>query len=82
LSGQAFQLVALTLGDKAHAEIAKDIGAHPFALGKLAPYAKRKGRSGVRDILRSFAKADAGMKTSAGEPWLLVEKALLEVANH
>lgn len=82
LSGQAFQLAALALGDKTHADIAKDIGAHPFALGKLAPYAKRKGRSGARDVLRSFTKADAGMKTSVGEPWLLVEKALLEVASH
>lgn len=80
LTGQAFQLAALALGDAPHATIAKDIGAHPFALGKLAPYARQKGRTGVKNIVQSFVKADEGMKTSGGEPWVLIEKALLEVA--
>lgn len=80
LSGQVFQLAALALGDKTSAEVAKDIGAHPFAVSKIAPYVKKRGRDGVRSIVESFAEADHGMKTSAADPWLLVERALIKTA--
>ncbi len=80
LSGQVFQLAALVTSDRAVAEVAKDIGAHPFAVGKLASYAKKLKRAGVRHIVEDFAEADHGMKTSAADPWLLVERALLKTA--
>ena len=81
LSGQVFQLAALALSDKTSAEVAKDIGAHPFAVGKMAPYIKKLGRGGVRSIVESFAEADHGMKTSAADPWLLIERALVKTAT-
>jgi DNA polymerase III delta subunit len=80
LSGQAFQLAALSVSEKPSAEVAKDLGAHPFALSKLAPHAKKLGKGGARKVITIFAEADSGMKTSAGDPWLLLERALIKVA--
>jgi DNA polymerase-3 subunit delta len=82
LSGQAFQLAALAVaGDKPSAEVAKDLGVHPYGLGKLTTYARSLGRSGAKKVIAAFAEADAGMKTSATEPWLLIERALIKVAS-
>jgi len=81
LSGQAFQLAALSVADKPTAEVAKEIGAHPFALSKLASHAGRYGKSGARKIIAAFAECDEAMKTSSGEPWLLIERSLIKVAS-
>lgn len=80
LSGQAFQLAALATSDESSGQVASDIGAHPFALSKLSRHAKQLGRSGTKNIIASFAHADSNMKSSTGEPWLLIERALIEVA--
>lgn len=80
LSGQAFQLAALALSDKPSGEVAKDIGAHPFVVSKLAPVAKKRGRSGARKIIAAFTEADDSMKTSAIDPWVAIERALLNIA--
>ena len=79
LSGQVFQLVALTLGEKPSGEVAKDIGVHPYALSQLEPSAKRLGRAKVKKIIDIFAQADADMKSLGVEPWILLERALLKV---
>jgi DNA polymerase-3 subunit delta len=81
LGTQVFQLGVLAVSDRASAVVAKDFGAHPFALSKLAPHAKRLGRGGVRKIVAAMAEADRGMKTSVGEPWLLIERALVKIAT-
>jgi DNA polymerase III subunit delta len=82
LSGQAFQLAALTAaGDKPSAEVAKDLGVHPYGLGKLTTYARKLGRPGAKKVIVAFAEADAGMKSSATEPWLLIERALIKTAT-
>lgn len=80
LSGQAFQVRALTLADKPSGEVAKDIGAHPYAVSKLVSYAKKLDKVGGGRVIAAFAEADTGMKTSAADPWLLIERALLRVA--
>lgn len=80
LSGQAFQLAALSVAD-GDANVAKDVAAHPFALSKLAPYAKKYGHLGGKKVIAAFAQADSGMKNSVGEPWLLIERALLKVVQ-
>ncbi len=80
LSGQVFQLAALAVADKLAAEVAKDIGAHPYALGKLAPHAKRLGRTGARKLVAIFADADTAMKSTSTDPWLLIEEALVKTA--
>lgn len=81
LSGQVFQLAALAVTDKPAAEVAKDIGAHPFALSKLTSQAQRLGQGGTRRIIAVFAECDDAMKTSGGEPWLLIERALIKIAT-
>lgn len=80
LSGQAVQLAVLAISDKPSAEVAKDMGVHPYALSKLAPAAKKLGRSGAKKVVTAFAEADTVAKTSATDPWLLVERALIKVA--
>lgn len=81
LSGQVFQLAALAVADKPAAAVASDIGAHPYALGKLAPHAKKAGQNSVRKIVKYFADADSAMKSSATDPWLLIEEALIKTAT-
>lgn len=81
LSGQAFQLLALASTDKPSGDVAKEIGAHPFVLSKLSSYAKKRGTSGAKMIIIAFAEADEKMKTSVAEPWLLIEQALMKVAQ-
>ncbi len=78
LAGQAFQLAALAVADKPSGEVAKDIGAHPYALGKLAPHAKKLGRIGTKKIVQIFAGTDTAMKSTSAEPWLLIEDALIK----
>jgi len=80
LSSQAFQLAAVSTAgtdDKP----AKDLGIHPYVIGKLKQTAKRTSRSRVRKIVDLFAIADDDMKVSKADPWILIEKALLEVAT-
>ena len=80
LSGQAFQLAVLAVardGDDA----AKDIGAHPFVLSKLRPYATKLGVRKAGEVVTVFAEADEAMKTTSIDPWLAIEKALLKVAQ-
>ncbi len=81
MSTQAFQLLALGIGEKTPTEVAKDLGAHPFALSKLSPHAKRLGVAGTKKVFAAMVEADAAMKTSAADPWLLIERALIKVAT-
>lgn len=81
LSGQAMQLVTLAVSDKQSGEVAKDIGAHPFVLSKLTPYARELSRSDAQRIIAAFDEADEAMKTSAIDPWVAIERALLKVAQ-
>ena len=77
LSGQAFQLAALGV---AHTDdnVAKDFGIHPYAVSRLRPYAKQRH---ARETIEIFCEADETMKTSAVDPWLVIEQALLKVAT-
>lgn len=80
LSSQVFQLAALAVSDKPGSEVAKDIGAHPFALSKLSPYATTVGRAGAKRIVTRFADADTAMKTTAVDPWIQIERALIDIS--
>jgi DNA polymerase III delta subunit len=80
LSSQAFQLAAVASAGQ-HDNPSKDFAIHPYVAQKLARHGKRLGARGASRILAGFAKADADMKLSKGDPWLLIERALLEVAE-
>ncbi len=80
LSGQAFQLVALAVAAPDDL-VAKDLGVSPYVLTKLTSAAKKLSRTGARKVITSFAKADDDLKLSRADPWLLIERALLQLAR-
>ncbi len=81
LNSQALQLVALAASDQPSEAVARDIGAHPFVMKKLAPYARKRGLKGAKEIIEVLAQADVDMKSLGADPWLLVERALLKIAQ-
>ena len=81
LASQAFQLATLSVATKPTNEVASDIGAHPYALSKLAPHAKRLGRKESSRVVTYLATTDAEMKSSPVDRWTLVESALLKIAQ-
>lgn len=78
LSSQAFQLAAVASAGEGD-NPAKDFGIHPYVASKLTRYARKLGKTGASQILKAFAKTDADMKISRGDPWLLIERALLQL---
>jgi len=80
LSSQAFQLAGVANASAGDSP-SKDLAIHPYVASKLERHAKKYGRTGVSRILRAFAQADADMKLSKGDPWLLIEQALLKTAQ-
>ncbi len=78
LSVQAFQFAVVASASKPLAEVAKELSIHPFALTKLASYTKKQDAT---RIVEALADADIAMKTSASDPWLLIERALLKIAT-
>lgn len=80
LTSQALTLAAVTYADD-DAHPAKDFAAHPFVVSKLARHGKRLGKARVGRIVEAFARTDADMKRSKAEPWLLVERVLIETAQ-
>lgn len=79
LSGQAFQLATLAVSEPSNS-VAKDLGVKPYVISKLASAAKKLGRSGARKVIAAFAQADDDMKLSRAEPWLLIERALMQLS--
>jgi DNA polymerase III delta subunit len=79
LSSQAFQLAAVASAGPTD-NPAKEFGIHPYVAGKLSRHGNRLGARGSARILAAFAQTDADMKRSRGEPWLLIERTLLETA--
>lgn len=80
LTSQALTLAAVTYaGDDDNP--AKDFAIHPFVASKLTKHGKKLGKAKVGRIVELFAKTDADMKRSKAEPWLLIERTLLEVAS-
>lgn len=75
LSSQVFQLAAVAYAGEGE-NPAKDMGIHPYVATKLSRHAKKVGKSGAGRMIKTFAQADADMKLSKADPWLLIEKAL------
>lgn len=80
LSSQAFQLATVVSATKSD-NVAKDFGIHPYVVQKLTPIAKRIGKSGASKIIGIFTELDDDIKLSRADPWLLVERALIKIAN-
>ncbi len=80
LTSQAMALAAVTCAGNDDAP-AKDFAIHPFVASKMSRHARSLGRARVAYIVELFAKTDADMKRSRGEPWLLIEKLLVTIGQ-
>lgn len=80
LASQATNIAALVLAQAPSAQVAADIGAHPYALGQLSELARRTSPGRIRFVIHSLAHADEQLKSSRGEAWELIEKSLVEIA--
>lgn len=84
ISTQIFNLVALKVGKdigKTTAEIAKEIGANAWALGKMENFAQNLNESQLSEIVSKFTQVDEIIKTESVDPWNLVESTILEIAS-
>lgn len=81
LSSQVFQLAVVSVADTPPATIAGDLGVHPFVISKLTPFSQSLGKANIKAIVHIFADGDRELKTSAADPWLLIERALLNTAK-
>lgn len=80
LSSQVMTLAAITYATPDDTP-AKDFAIHPFVVSKMQRHAKRLGKARVGHIVETFALADADLKRSKAAPWVLLEKALLNVST-
>ena len=84
ISTQIFNLGALKIGKnigKTTAEIAKEIGANAWALGKMENFAQNLNESQLAEIVSKFTQVDEIIKTKSVDPWNLVESTILEIAS-
>ena len=81
LSSQIFQLLTLASSDKSPSEVAGDLGVHPYPLQKLNGLAKQVNQTQRQKIAHILAECDDKLKRSGAEPWLLIEQALIKLAN-
>lgn len=82
LSSQLLQLAALAYQKEVSpGEVAKQIGAPPFVLTKLRPFAQRLSEHEMTAMLELAAGTDMKMKSVAIDPWLLVEELLIKITR-
>ncbi|PID32636.1 hypothetical protein CR956_01430 [Candidatus Saccharibacteria bacterium] len=84
LCSQMVNLVALKLGNKSgvsDAQIAKDIGANPFALSQLKPLAQKLPETNLKVAFKTIADMDTAIKTGQLEPWEAIETSLIKIAH-
>lgn len=81
LSTQAVQLVTVFAAEAGN-DPSKDFGIHPFVATKLRAYAKKLSRTDIHRLLSSLTQADKDMKQSRADPWIIIEKSLMNVAYH
>jgi DNA polymerase-3 subunit delta len=82
LSSQVFALLALvSAGSKRPADIASDMGLHPFVVSKLVSVSKQLGRPRVNVLVDKLAQCDIRIKTSGVDPWHQLRITLLSLCH-
>ncbi len=79
LSSQAFQLLVASVAEKTD-NMQKDFALHPFVASRLGLLAKKVGSKNASKIIDVFVRADDDMKISKADPWLIIEKALMQAS--
>jgi DNA polymerase III delta subunit len=81
LVSQVANLAALSFSDKPSAEVAKELGTHPFVVKQLEKYRKDFSKAEMRALIEKFVKTDKAMKLSSPQNvWLLIEQLILQIA--
>lgn len=80
VSSQAIQVAAFALADPKD-NPAKDFAVSPYSASNYQNVGRRAGKAGVHKLVTALAEADADIKLSKAEPWLLIERALLSVSH-
>lgn len=80
LSSQVFQLSAVSSANQSD-KPSSDFGIHPFVASKLASQSRQVSNNFVNRAVQIFAKADADLKSSRGDAWMIIEKALVEITT-
>lgn len=82
LVSQITQLTALVLAgrDQTVDDVAKAMGAHPFALRSMQKYATGLGVDQLAMYVEALNEADARIKTSSIDPWTAIDIALNNIA--
>ncbi|MBC7746704.1 DNA polymerase III subunit delta, partial [Pedobacter sp.] len=82
LTSQVYALaVCYEAGDRPAATIAKDAGIHPYVASKTLAIARRLSSERLSAIISTIAALDMMLKTTGGEPWMLVEASLIKIAT-
>lgn len=82
LASQWMQVSALVLSrGRPLATIASDLGVKPFALQKIEPLTHHLTIVQLQSITRIFSEIDYRLKSTTTDPWLLVERLLLEISQ-
>ena len=79
LASQATNLTALVLAGGDSKSVASDFSANPYVLRKLASSAKGVDKEKLKRINDALLRADLQMKTTAVNPWLIIEAALVGI---
>lgn len=81
LSSQVFQIVVVANAGKDN-NVASDFGIHPFVVSKMSQLAKKLSKKNIAKIVDIFVNADISLKTSATDPWGIIENALLKICEN
>ena len=81
LASQAVNLTALVLSRGDSGRVITDFGVSQYALGGLVKFARGISRQQLRSIVQILHRADVQMKSTGTSRWLLIEVALIEIAN-
>lgn len=80
LVSQLISLNGLVLSNS-NSDVASDLGIHPYGLKKLAPFSRKLTVAKLHRINQALSVADRQTKTTGVSPWLLLESALVRVAQ-
>jgi DNA polymerase III delta subunit len=80
ISSQAFQLAAfVTAGPNDNPT--HDLAIHPYSASKIKQAAKQVNGHDIAKIIKILSATDDDMKMSRADPWLLIERAMIEIAS-
>lgn len=82
LTSQVYALaVCHAAGERPATTIAKDAGLHPYVASKTQAIARRISREKLSSIISTIAQLDNSLKSTGGDPWILVEASLIKIAT-